>query len=58
MEYTKQRLLTALRILLFLFFCGLVMHGQRSVSYGNLLEMLAGLAGILLIIWNYNRRNR
>ena len=43
MEYTKQRILTAVRVILFLFFCGLVMHGQRSVSYANLGEMAAGL---------------
>lgn len=58
MEYTKQHILSALRILLFLGFCGLVMHGQRSVSYANIVEMLVGLLGILLIIWDYNRRNR
>ena len=58
MEYTKQRILTAVRVILFLFFCGLVMHGQRSVSYANLGEMAAGIAGMLVIIWDYNRRNR
>lgn len=58
MEYTKQRILTAVRVILFLFFCGLVMHGQRSVSYTNLGEMAAGLVGMLVIIWDYNRRNR
>ena len=58
MEYTKQRILTAVRVILFLFFCGLVMHGQRSVSYANLGEMAAGLVGMLVIIWDYNRRNR
>ena len=58
MEYTKQRILTAVRAILFLFFCGLVMHGQRSVSYANLGEMAAGLVGMLVIIWDYNRRNR
>ena len=45
MEYTKQRILTAVRVILFLFFCGLVMHGQRSVSYANLGEMAAGDCG-------------
>ena len=58
MEYTKQRILTAVRVILFLFFGGLVMHGQRSVSYANLGEMAAGLVGMLVIIWDYNRRNR
>ena len=58
MEYTKQRILTAVRVILFLIFCGLVMHGQRSVSYANLGEMAAGLVGMLVIIWDYNRRNR
>lgn len=58
MEYTKQRILTAVRVILFLFFRGLVMHGQRSVSYANLGEMAAGIVGMLVIIWDYNRRNR
>ena len=58
MEYTKQRILTAVRVILFLFFCGLVMHGQRSVSYANLGEMAAGIVGMLVIIWDNNRRNR
>ena len=58
MEYTKQRILTAVSVILFMLFCGLVMHGQRSVSYANLGEMAAGLVGMLVIIWDYNRRNR
>lgn len=58
MEYTKQRILTAMRVILFLFFCGLVMHGQRGISYANLGEMVVGMAGMLVIIWDYNRRNR
>lgn len=58
MEYTKQHLLTALRVVLFAFFCWLVMHGQKGISYNNLLEMLAGLTGILVLIGAYNHRNR
>ena len=58
MEYTKQHILTAVRVILFFFFCGLVMHGQKGISYGNLAEMIVGIAGILLIMWDYNRRNR
>ena len=58
MEYTKQRILTAVRVILFLFFCGLVMHGQRGISYANLGETVVGMAGMLVIIWDYNRRNR
>ena len=58
MEYTKQRILTAVRVILFLFFCGLVMHGQRGISYANLGEMAVGNIGMLAVIWDYNRRNR
>ncbi len=57
-EYLKQRLLTTLRILLFLGCVVLVMIGQRDVSYGNLGVMGLGLVGMLVIIWDYNRRNR
>ncbi len=57
-EYIKQRLLTTLRILIFLGCVALVMIGQDEVSYRNLAIMGLGLAGMLAIIWDYNRRNR
>ena len=47
-----------MRVILFLFFCGLVMHGQRGISYANLGEMAVGIIGMLAVIWDYNRRNR
>lgn len=57
MEYTKQRLLTILRVLLFAVAVGMVIWGQTRIGYLGLSVMLLGLAGMLLLIYGYNRRN-
>ncbi len=58
MEYTVQRLLTLLRVLLFMVGVGLVVWGQTHIGYPGLSAMLLGLALILGLIYEYNRRNK
>ncbi len=58
MEYKKAKVLTILRSLLFLAGIGMVIYGQRHIGYPGLFLMLGGLAIMLLIIFDYNNRNK
>ena len=58
MEYTRKTILTIVGLLVFLSCCALVVIGQKSVSTTGLVTMLAGLAGIVLCLWIYNRTHR
>lgn len=54
----EDRLGLVLKIVLFLVFCGMVIFGQRQSSYGNLVMMLVGLAGLIGLLYLYNRKYR
>lgn len=54
-EYIKENLKKLMMIVILLFSLCLIIVGQRTVGYGWLLCMLAGIAGILLILYLYNR---
>ena len=58
MEYTKERLLTFARVLLFLCGVALVVWGQKVPGYLGLYLMLSGLVSLLILIYDYNTRNR
>lgn len=47
-----------LKFILFIIFVGMVIWGQRQVGYGNLAVMLAGLGGLLGMLYAYNRKYR
>ncbi|MCI6138347.1 MAG: hypothetical protein SOX46_12365 [Clostridiaceae bacterium] len=44
-----------LKGLLFVFFVGLIIWGQRAVGYLHLGAQLAGLAGLLGLLYSYNK---
>ncbi|WP_175631929.1 DUF6903 family protein [Virgibacillus siamensis] len=45
-----------LKIIFFLFCLFLIVYGQQTVGKVQLLIQLIGLAGLLLLLWNYNRK--
>ncbi|GAA0591544.1 hypothetical protein GCM10009001_04560 [Virgibacillus siamensis] len=44
------------KIILFLFCLFLIVYGQQTVGKIQLLIQLIGLAGLLVLLWNYNRK--
>ncbi|WP_162840598.1 MULTISPECIES: DUF6903 family protein [Gracilibacillus] len=45
-----------LKIIFFLFCMFLIIYGQQTVGKIYLLYQLIGLAGLLFLLWNYNRK--
>ena len=54
-DYVKSFFFFFLGLLVTLASIGLVIYGQRSISYSGLGIMLLGLAGILLVLYIYNK---
>lgn len=52
----KEKVFMILNLVLFLFCLFLVVFGQATVGKGYLLIQLIGLAGLLVLLWNYNRK--
>jgi len=52
----KDIVFRVLKILFFLFSLFLIIYGQRTVGKLYLLIQLIGLAGLLFLLWNYNRK--
>lgn len=45
-----------LKIIIFILSIFLVVYGQRTVGKMYLLLQLIGLAGLITLLWNYNRK--
>lgn len=56
MENTMKVLGIVLKCIFLVVCVGLVIIGQKSISYQGLYTMLAGLCGILLLLFIYNRK--
>ncbi|HLR61596.1 MAG TPA: hypothetical protein VK097_04050 [Lentibacillus sp.] len=52
----KDNVFRVLKIVFFLFCMFLIIFGQRTVGKMYLLLQLIGLAGLLFLLWNYNRK--
>lgn len=52
----KNTWIVLAKMIVFILFVGLVIFGQRTVGRGYLLIQLIGLAGIVLMLWDYNRK--
>lgn len=52
----KDRVVSILKIVFFFFCLFLVIYGQATVGKGYLLIQLFGLGGLLVLLWNYNRK--
>lgn len=51
-KWVKQ----CLYAILFLLFLSLVIFGQKKIGYGGTALMITGLAGLLALLWQYNRK--
>ncbi len=54
-EYTIKKIKGVLAAVWFLFCLWLVIDGQKTVGLTSLGKMLSGLAGILVLLYLYNR---
>lgn len=52
----KEILIIILKLLAFLVCVALVIVGQRFIGIPGTLTQISGIAGILLLLWNYNRK--
>lgn len=56
MENTIKVLSIILKCICLVVFMGMVIIGQKNIGYQGLFTMLAGLCGILLLLYSYNRK--
>ncbi|ABX40963.1 DUF6903 family protein [Lachnoclostridium phytofermentans] len=56
MENAMKVLGIVLKCIILVVCVGLVIIGQKSISYQGLYTMLAGLGGILILLFLYNRK--
>lgn len=57
MKESTKKLVTALAVLVVFIICvALVVTGQRSIGAQGLLMQLGGLAGLVVLLWLYNRQ--
>jgi len=52
----KENLLIVIKVLLFIFCLALIIIGQKTVGKMELGLMLIGLAGLLGLLYDYNRK--
>lgn len=55
-DYNKKILVGILVAIFFVVCIALVIIGQRNIGWNGLLMELAGLAGLILLLWLYNRQ--
>ncbi len=57
MNESTTKILTGILIAIVFFVCvALVIVGQRNIGPGGLCTMLLGLAGLIFLLWLYNRQ--
>ncbi|GEM03125.1 hypothetical protein HMI01_01130 [Halolactibacillus miurensis] len=56
MEENKTKIFLAIKAVLFVVFIAMVIIGQRTIGHMYLLMQLVGLTGLLVLLWNYNRK--
>ena len=49
-------LMVILKLILFIVFLTMIIKGQKTVGYKNLAQMLIGLAGLLVLLYSYNKK--
>jgi hypothetical protein len=58
MEGKILLIVKTVKIILFVVFLMMIIWGQKQVGYVNLGVMLAGLAGLLMLLYSYNKKYR
>lgn len=56
MEYKMKALSNIIRIIILIVCVSLVIIGQKNIGYSGLIMMMAGLAGILILLYFYNKK--
>lgn len=56
MEENKATILLVVKAILFVIFMAMVIIGQRTTGHLYLFVQLIGLSGLLVLLWNYNRK--
>ncbi|MDD2959391.1 MAG: hypothetical protein PHE06_11405 [Lachnospiraceae bacterium] len=57
MEYRKERIILIICLIIFVVCMALVIGGQKNIGYPGLGCMLAGLAGLLILLGYYNHKH-
>ena len=55
-EYTKKLLVGILVVIIFVVCVALVIIGHRNVGLSGLGTQMIGLAGLIILLWLYNRQ--
>ncbi len=55
-EFTRKLLITILVLIIFIICVTLVITGQRETGAPGLFRQLTGLAGLVVLLWLYNRQ--
>lgn len=58
MEKLNKTAVKAICLILFVFFLGLVVIGQRQPGYFGIAQMMVGIAGLLALLFFYNWQNK
>ncbi len=58
MEGKKLLAVKTVKMILFVVFLTMIIWGQKQVGYVNLGIMLTGLAGLLMLLYSYNKKYR
>ncbi len=58
MEGKILLIVKTVKIILFVIFLMMIIWGQKQIGYVNLGVMLAGLAGLLMLLYSYNKKYR
>lgn len=58
MEHTMKVLTIVLKCVCLAICIGLIIIGQKRISYNGLYMMVAGLCGVLLLLYFYNKKYR
>ncbi|MDD3428613.1 MAG: hypothetical protein PHG02_01240 [Oscillospiraceae bacterium] len=53
-----KKVVVLLEIILLAGFVGLIVIGQKNIGYMGVIQMVAGLAGILGLLFIYNRQHK
>ena len=55
-EFTKKIIIGIVIFLVFVVCVALVVAGQRNIGPSGLFTQMAGLAGLIILLWLYNRQ--
>jgi hypothetical protein len=57
-EFTKKLVIAVVVVIVFIVCVALVVVGQRNIGAAGLMTQLVGVAGLVVLLWLYNRQYR